>query len=127
MTTSNSRSQSLSWLDEYIIKVCVENVGVAFPLTTLEELQTPRQSKQGEGAVRAFLFSIKSVAFDTHRGESGQASMKNFSFQFVSRYVTSRVYSMLVLSLDKLGSDSLRLLILLVIVMSLATGYSIRK
>jgi hypothetical protein len=87
LTTNNSRSESLSWLDKYIIKVSVKNIGVAFPLAVAEELQVPRQSK-AESSVRAFLFSIKSIAFDANRGESGEASMRGFSFQFVSRYAT---------------------------------------
>ena len=85
LTTSKSRSESLSWLDKYIIKVAVKNIGVAFPLAAGGDLQKSRQSKQSENPVRAFLFSIESIAFDAHRGRSGKASMKGFSFQFVSR------------------------------------------
>lgn len=86
LTTSRSKSESLSWLDKYIINVVVNNVGVAFPLTIEDGLQSPLPDKTSEGPVRAFLFSIKSITFGAHMGESGQASMKGFSFQFVSRY-----------------------------------------
>lgn len=93
LTTNNPRSESMSWLDKYIINVTLKNIGVAFPLAFDEDFNVPRAGRQGDGSVRAFLFSIKSISFGTHRGETGQASMKGFSFQFVPRYVLPYLHS----------------------------------
>lgn len=77
-----------SWLNRYIIDLTIRNFGVAFPLTLTSDLQLPQQSgRHDSGAVKAFLFSIKSLKFSAQRGETGQATMKGFSFQFVSQYV----------------------------------------
>lgn len=81
--TDGARSETLSRLDKYIINISVNNVGVAFPLAFDEDLQIVRPGKLTEGTVKAFLFSIKSMTFNTQRGESGQASMEGFSFQFI--------------------------------------------
>ncbi|OBZ68137.1 hypothetical protein A0H81_11867 [Grifola frondosa] len=75
-----------SWLDMYTFSLAIRNIGVAFPLTLNQNLQMPRSTSQDTAAVRAFLFSIKSLEFGTEQGESGQAAMKGFSFQFVSRF-----------------------------------------
>ena len=80
--------QSTSWLDNYIINIAIKNVGIAFPLAHDSSLQLPRSGSQDSTAVRAFLFSIKSIVFGTHRGESGEVTMRGFSFQFVPRFVT---------------------------------------
>lgn len=74
-----------SLLADYIFNVLVRNVGVAFPLTHDEDLEIPQTGSRDSNAIRAFLFSIKSIEFGTHRGETGQAVMKDFSFQFVPR------------------------------------------
>ncbi|OCH88869.1 hypothetical protein OBBRIDRAFT_779350 [Obba rivulosa] len=74
------------WFDRYSITMAVRNIGVAFPLTMNKELHLPRSGSQDETAVRAFLFAIKSLEFGTQRGETGQATMKGFSFQFISRF-----------------------------------------
>lgn len=79
--------QSTSWWDSYYITVSLRNVGIAFPLAHDSNLQLPRFGSQETATVRAFLFSIKSILFGTQRGESGEITMKGFSFQFVSRYV----------------------------------------
>ncbi|KAI0699566.1 hypothetical protein BC835DRAFT_1412549 [Cytidiella melzeri] len=85
ITTQGSHPQpsDLSWIDHYTVDICLANIGVAFPLTFV---QMPQTSIEAEGAVRAFLFSIKSITFGAQMGESGQASMKGFSFQFVSSF-----------------------------------------
>lgn len=78
-----------AWWDEYNIHVAVRNIGIAFPLAVNSDLQLPR-SRAGSldsSAVRAFLFSTKSVIFGTERGETGKVEVKDFSFQFVSRCV----------------------------------------
>ncbi|KAH9930383.1 hypothetical protein B0H21DRAFT_878964 [Amylocystis lapponica] len=75
-----------SWLDKYNVKLTIRNVGVAFPLSLGRDLHMPRSGSQDNATVPAFLFSIKSITFGTHHGESGQATMKGFSFQFVSRF-----------------------------------------
>lgn len=83
-----SQDVETSWMDEYSITVSILNIGVAFPLAGHSDLQMSRSSTQNETiAVRAFLFSIKSLVFGTEHGESGQAAMKGFSFQFVQRYI----------------------------------------
>ncbi|RDB25364.1 Protein CSF1 [Hypsizygus marmoreus] len=75
-----------SWLEDYIINVSTRNIGVAFPLTHDPDLEIPQMGSRDSSAVRAFLWSIKSIEFGTYRGETGQATMKSFSFQFVSRF-----------------------------------------
>jgi hypothetical protein len=74
------------WLHKYHISVSVNNIGVAFPLSFQRDLGISKSRTIDSTAVRAFLFAIKSIAFGTNRGETGQATMKGFSFQFVSRY-----------------------------------------
>ncbi|KAI0743929.1 hypothetical protein C8Q80DRAFT_1355680 [Daedaleopsis nitida] len=75
-----------SLLDLYTVSLVIKNMGVAFPLTLARDLQMPRTGSQDESSVRAFLFSIKTLQFGTQLGESGQASMSGFSFQFISRF-----------------------------------------
>ncbi|KAG6900261.1 hypothetical protein C0993_000714 [Termitomyces sp. T159_Od127] len=53
--------------------------------TNSANLQLPRTGSRDSTSVPAFLWSIKSIEFGTHRGQSGQAEMKLFSFQFISR------------------------------------------
>jgi hypothetical protein len=74
-----------TWLDDYIINVSTRNIGVAFPLTHDQDLELPQTGSSDSTAIRAFLFSIKAVEFGTHRGETGQATIRSLSFQFVSR------------------------------------------
>ncbi|KAI8993910.1 hypothetical protein BD414DRAFT_436222, partial [Trametes punicea] len=75
-----------SLLELYTITLSISNIGVAFPLTLARDLQMPRSGSLDDSAVRAFLFSIKSVRFGSQLGENGQASVTNFAFQFVSRF-----------------------------------------
>ncbi|KAI1795480.1 hypothetical protein LXA43DRAFT_1178514 [Ganoderma leucocontextum] len=79
-------SAEKSLLELYNISVVVRNVGVAFPLTLSRDLHLPRSGSHDDSALRAFLFSIKTIEFGTQLGENGQASMTGFSFQFVSRF-----------------------------------------
>ncbi|KAK0195692.1 hypothetical protein F5146DRAFT_1101121 [Armillaria mellea] len=58
-----------SWLDSYSI-----------------DLQLPKSGSHDSSAVRAFLFSIESLKFGTERGVTGEAHMKNCSFQFVQSF-----------------------------------------
>lgn len=76
-----------TWLSNHTIDLTIRNIGVAFPLTLDDSLELPQTGSLDSSAVRAFLFSIKSLVFGTQRGETGQAVMKGFSFQFVSRWV----------------------------------------
>ena len=76
-----------SLLEMYTISLVIKNIGVAFPLSLARDLHMPRSGSHDDSAVRAFLFSIKTLEFGTQVGENGQASMTGFSFQFVSRYV----------------------------------------
>ncbi|KAF8070507.1 hypothetical protein FPV67DRAFT_1756074, partial [Lyophyllum atratum] len=82
----DSQKETRAWLENYIINISTRNIGVAFPLTHDQELQLPQTGSRDSTAVPAFLWSIKSIEFGTHRGETGQAVMKDFSFQFVSRF-----------------------------------------
>ena len=75
----------IAWWDDYHIKVSVHNIGIAFPLAVNPDLQLPRAGSLDSSAVRAFLFSTRSVVFGTEKGETGQVEIKDFSFQFVSR------------------------------------------
>uniref|UniRef100_D8QC92 Csf1 N-terminal domain-containing protein n=1 Tax=Schizophyllum commune (strain H4-8 / FGSC 9210) TaxID=578458 RepID=D8QC92_SCHCM len=75
-----------SLLSDYVLNVTVRNVGFAFPVIRDVDLELPQRGRKKQNAVRAFLVSIKSLGFGTQRGESGQASIENFSFQFVSRF-----------------------------------------
>ncbi len=78
-----------SLLELYTVALSIKNIGVAFPLTLARDLQMPRTGSHDDSAVRAFLFSIKTLEFGSQLGENGQASMSGFSFQFVSRYDAS--------------------------------------
>ena len=93
-------------LELYNISVIVRNIGVAFPLTLTRDFHLPRSGSHDDNAVRAFLFSIKTIEFGTQLGENGQASMTGFSFQFVSRYVVLSLHKFLTyLSPRFTGSD----------------------
>ncbi|KAF7361830.1 hypothetical protein MVEN_00527500 [Mycena venus] len=74
------------WLQSSVVNLSIYNIGVAFPLTHDQNLELPQTGSQDSTAVRAFLFSIKSIKFGTQRGESGEAKMQGLSFQFVSRF-----------------------------------------
>ncbi|KIY46774.1 hypothetical protein FISHEDRAFT_46624 [Fistulina hepatica ATCC 64428] len=74
------------WLNNYYIDLEISRVGIAFPVIHDGDLALPK-SEDGESVpVRAFLISIDSITFRTQRGETGQASMSNLSFQFVSKF-----------------------------------------
>jgi len=75
-----------TWLSEHTVDLIIRNIGVAFPLALDQDLELLQIGSHNSSAVRAFLFSIKSLVFGTQRGETGQAVMKGFSFQFVSQY-----------------------------------------
>ncbi|KAF5393264.1 hypothetical protein D9757_000624 [Collybiopsis confluens] len=79
-------SRGMSWLSRYIIQFSLSSIGVAFPLAHDHDMELPPAGSHDSAAVRAFLFSIKSVKFGTQHGETGQASMDKLSFQFVSRF-----------------------------------------
>jgi len=72
-------------VNNFIISVSIRNIGVAFPLTHDEELELPHKKTKDSAAVRAFLISVKSIEFGTHRGQTGQAAIHHLSFQFISR------------------------------------------
>ncbi|KAF8664381.1 hypothetical protein AX16_000752 [Volvariella volvacea WC 439] len=82
-------TEESSWLDDYVIRLAVFDLGVAFPLSLDQELEIPQTGGASSTTVRAFLFAIKSIEFSAQRGESGQAVMKGFSFQFVSSFKQS--------------------------------------
>jgi hypothetical protein len=84
---STPQQSNLSWLDQYTVDITLANIGVAFPLTLYTDARLAQAGIHADGAVRAFLFSIRSIRFGAKMGESGQACMKGFSFQFVSWYV----------------------------------------
>ncbi|KAI0074167.1 hypothetical protein K474DRAFT_1774197 [Panus rudis PR-1116 ss-1] len=81
-----SQPSDTTWWDEYIIKIDIRNVGIVFPLALDTDLGLPRSGSTNSSSVRAFLFSVKSVQFGTQKGESGQITIRGFSFQFVSSF-----------------------------------------
>jgi len=72
-------------VNNFIITVSIRSIGFAFPLIHDEELKVLHREQKDSVAVRAFLFSVKSIEFGTHRGETGQALIQYLSFQFISR------------------------------------------
>lgn len=74
-----------SALEHLSVDLFIQKIGVVFPLTAERDLEIPHTGSLDSHAVRAFLFSIESLRFSTQGGETGQAKMKGFSFQFVSR------------------------------------------
>ncbi|PPQ67263.1 hypothetical protein CVT25_005847 [Psilocybe cyanescens] len=79
------QTEKNSWIHSLIVNISIQSVGVAFPLIYDEELALAHTIGKESIPIRAFLFSIKSIEFGTHRGESGQAVMQHLSFQFISR------------------------------------------
>ncbi|KAG8862253.1 hypothetical protein FRB96_001832 [Tulasnella sp. 330] len=78
---------SPSWLDRQVLTIIVQSIGVSFPLSTREDF-IPASASPGSGAfspssVKAFLFSISSIQFATHRYERGALDIEDFSFQFI--------------------------------------------
>jgi hypothetical protein len=80
-----------SWLDRRIIALDVNSIGVAFPLSTQDDLffsgGTRHPGSTNSSSIPAFLFSIHHVEFRTQRYETGNARITDFAFQFVSRLV----------------------------------------
>jgi len=85
VNVSDVQLETSSWINDLDVSISIQSVGVAFPLTHDEDLQIPRKKSKESVAVRAFLFSIKSIDFATNRGETGQATMEHLSFQFVPK------------------------------------------
>ncbi|CAK5265757.1 unnamed protein product [Mycena citricolor] len=81
-TTPQTEPDQPSWMKSYAITLSVQDVGVAFPLTNESSLEIPQTGSRDSHAVRAFLFSIRSIKFGTHGDESGEARMSELSFQF---------------------------------------------
>lgn len=81
----SSMVKQRGFLDNSLIAITMVNFGAAFPLN-LERRQTSRSSSSAEVATKALLLSVKSFSFETQCGESGEALMKSFCFQFISRY-----------------------------------------
>ncbi|PFH51536.1 hypothetical protein AMATHDRAFT_74889 [Amanita thiersii Skay4041] len=78
--------ETTSWLDSYVIDIIVQHVGVAFPLAHDEDSELSGSKIQDTTSVRAFLFSVSKIEFGSHRGETSQITMRDFSFQFVPRF-----------------------------------------
>lgn len=76
-----------SLLQQYTIDIGIHNIGVALPLDPVLPLQWPTSTNLGSTPVRAFLLSIQSIRFSTHRGETGQATVDALALQFVHRLV----------------------------------------
>ena len=77
--TSKAINES-SFLGKRCIEFTVANFGAAFPLSLNQP--SALASDPGVTPTKAFLFSIRSVNFQTQRGETGQAVIKDFAFQF---------------------------------------------
>lgn len=78
--------ETSTWLSQHTVDLIIRNIGVAFPLAYDQDLELPQIGSHDSVAVRAFLFSVKSFVFGTQRGETSQAVVNGFSFQFVSQY-----------------------------------------
>ncbi|TFY67887.1 hypothetical protein EVG20_g3774 [Dentipellis fragilis] len=85
-TKDSNIDQRLSWLADYAVTFTIRNIGVAFPLAFDQTLEFPRATPDESAAVRAFLFSVRSLTFDTERTGAGSAMMQSFSFQFVNHF-----------------------------------------
>lgn len=72
------------WINDLMISISVNNIGVAFPLTYDEAFDLSHHENKKSVATRAFLFSVKSIKFESHRGETGHAIVQYLSFQFIS-------------------------------------------
>jgi hypothetical protein len=77
---SLQKEEPRSWLDNRVISVNVESIGIAFPLTMQDDVGF---SETISTSTPAFLFSISSIVFATQRDETGNAQMLDFAFQFV--------------------------------------------
>ncbi|KAG1742840.1 hypothetical protein EDB19DRAFT_1875202 [Suillus lakei] len=87
MRTSEAiRDQKPSWLSEHTIDVVIQKIGVAFPLSLEQTLELPRTSSRDGPSVRAFLFAVRRIKFSAQRGEAGEMSTKDLSFQFVPSF-----------------------------------------
>src|ERR1700722_10585223 len=60
------------WLQNYNVAVAINNIGVAFPLSRHGNLELPSVTTTDLTVVRAFLLSVKLLAFNAYRGETGQ-------------------------------------------------------
>ena len=80
----SSQMTQKSFLDNSSIVITMSNIGAAFPLN-LDRRQSSRRNAGSEESARALLLSIASFKFETQRGESGDALMKNFCLQFISQ------------------------------------------
>ena len=67
-------SRRMSWLNRYIIKFSLSSIGVAFPLAHDHDMELPPAGSRDSTAIRAFLFSIKSVNFGCTSGEDSTRS-----------------------------------------------------
>lgn len=84
-STEDSPGDQMEWLQRMNIDIRIEDIGVAFPLSLNQELELPKTGSIDTTAVRAFLFSVASLSFSSHKGVTGTADMAGFSFQFVSQ------------------------------------------
>lgn len=83
-----SREETGAFFKNRSVKVNIMSLGAAFPLSLDDDIHPSQKLSNSSGTfpVRAFLFYIKSFGFETYRGETGEADLEGFSFQFVPRY-----------------------------------------
>jgi len=79
----NHQIEDTSWLSKHIINITIRDLGIAFPITLEQDIQLPRYRAK-DATINAFLFSTSSIIFGVNRGETGEATVKNLSFQFIS-------------------------------------------
>lgn len=78
-----SQSHRSSFLEKHVIHLSVSNFGAAVLLNAeIDNYEGSPQSQPG----KAFLLAMESLNFKTHREETGQATLKNLSCQFVPQY-----------------------------------------
>ncbi|KAJ3575090.1 hypothetical protein NP233_g1335 [Leucocoprinus birnbaumii] len=83
--TRDAHVEESPWYSKYLIGITIRDLGIAFPITLEQDIQLPR-FRAKDAAISAFLFSISSIAFGINRGETGQAALKDLSFQFISHF-----------------------------------------
>lgn len=83
--TRDTQLEEAPWFSKYLISIAIRDLGIAFPITLEQDIQLPRYRAK-DAAISAFLFSVSSITFGINRGETGEAAIKDLSFQFISHF-----------------------------------------
>ncbi|KAM0754575.1 hypothetical protein T439DRAFT_352583 [Meredithblackwellia eburnea MCA 4105] len=80
--------QAPSWITTCILSLEISGIGIAIPLSD-EGIRAPDdlfRRKKSAHSRPAFLLSVAQVGFSARKGSAGQASVSDFSLQFVSSF-----------------------------------------